>query len=274
MKSKLLLIVLYFVVFTSTAQDTNQYLWSRRGVYDIQQNDVWTVDILQNVYISHHSVIDKYDSIGTLKFSQSIKSLGEMKQLTPINSMKLVHFSEEQQTLCLFDNTLTVNGNCKELIESEIYNASYIASSERSDKIWVYDNVNSNLKLIDLEGKRAQEIELLNIKGMLGIEDIIEIKERFGKLYILDEKKGIYIFDMYGSFIDYLEFSGGTSMDANDKSVFVSNGHEMTIMAIDGTYTIDVPLPEEEVINFKLRNQTFYLRTAKNVHKYTLQFSN
>lgn len=275
MKTKIVLILSFSVqMLFVRSQDTLSYGWNMRGTYNLEEGDVWSVDILENVYISHHSVINKYDSVGFLKFSQSIKSLGEMKQMTPINSMKLVHFSEEQQTLCIFDNTLTRNGDCKELIESEIYNASYIASSERSDKIWVYDNVNSNLKLIDLEGKHAQEIEIINIRGVLGIENIVEIKERYGNLYILDQLKGVYIFDIYGSFIDYFEFTGGKSIEANSQSIFILGDNEMTIKAINDEYTVSIPLPEEGVINIKLRNQTFFLRSPKNVYKYTLQFSN
>lgn len=267
-----LFILFLFIQYTGLTQDSVNYQWQLHKTFPLEKDHQWTVDALSNMYISHHSVIDKYDSLGNLKFSQSIKSLGEMKQMLPINSMKMVHFSEEQQTLCFFDNTLTQNGDCKELIESGVFNASYISVSERSDKLWVYDNVNSNLKLIDLEGKVAQEIELTNIKGVLGIESIVEVKEKFNRLFILDAHKGVFVFDIYGSFIDRYEIVGGKDLDANDQSIFVLQDNNLTVIALDRSYEMLIPLPDDDIIEFSLINQTFFLRSPQNVYKYTLQF--
>ena len=192
-------IVIVFVAVASVvfSQDDLSFTWHNEINYEIGERETWSVDGLLNVYISKNGAIDKYDSVGTLKFSQSIKALGKMTQLVPINTMKLVHFSEEQQTLCFLDNTLSTLDDCIELIDKNVINASYISSSNQPNKVWVLDNLNSRLLLIPLEGNSQQQ-EIQNLKGILAIESITQIIERGNNLLVLDPEKGVYVFDMYG----------------------------------------------------------------------------
>ena len=75
-------------------------VWRLEGEYKIGKNEVWSTDILGNVYITDQKVIEKYDSTGVKKFSQSVKSFGKITEIRPVNTMKLVLFSEDQQILC------------------------------------------------------------------------------------------------------------------------------------------------------------------------------
>ena len=101
-----LLVIVFLTSYSTFAQDSVSYTWDDKGTVTINENEVWALDAFENVYVSNNEVINKFDSEGELMFSQSIKSLGRMTQMVLINTMKLVHFSEEQQTLCYFDNTL------------------------------------------------------------------------------------------------------------------------------------------------------------------------
>lgn len=241
--------------------------------YDLQADDVWSVDRLENVYISNNSVINKYDSVGVLKFTQSIKSMGNMTAFLPINTMKLVHFSEEQQTLCYFDNTLTPTDDCLELIEREVFNASMIASSERSDKVWIYDQVNSSLRLLDLEGDKFQSVRIDNLRGVLELDNIAQIKERYNQLVILDSVRGAFIFDMYGSFVDHISIKGAIQVDANENALFILFEDRLHSVPFNGAEAVDISLPISDVQGFALNNQSFFLRTSQHVHKYRLQIS-
>jgi len=82
---------------------------------------VWNIDNLGNIYAIQNEVIVKFDSTGKQTFSQSIKSLGRISEIEPINSMKIVLFSEEQQNICFLDNTLSLNGNCKNFEEFDVH---------------------------------------------------------------------------------------------------------------------------------------------------------
>ena len=241
--------------------DTIVFSWSKVYSYDINPEEVWVVDGIGNVYISQNGVINKYDTTGVLKFTQSIKSLGKMQQLLPVNSMKLVHFSEEQQTLCYLDNTLTPFNDCIELSDQGFVNASLVSSSGRSDMIWVYDNVNSKLVLLPMQENQQNRQEIDNLTGILGVANVSQIIERGNQLYMVDEGNVIYIFDLYGSLIEFKEEKGVKSIDVNDKVLFILIEKElkMHLSKFDTYYT--VPLPVEGIVDFRFRNQQFFLRT-------------
>lgn len=268
--SILILIVLPLSVF---GQDSLSYEWKEVGKYGIKAEGIWSADGLENVFVSQKTVLNKYDSIGDLKFSQSIKSLGQSTQFLPINTMKLVNFSEDQQTLCFFDNTLTRSEDCLELADRDIVYASMIASSERSDKLWVYDNINSNLHLIDLEGNKLQELQISNLKGVLGLNDICQIKERFNRLFVVDSLKGVYIFDMYGSLTDKIDMKGAVCVDANESTAFILTADELISHGLKTAFEAKIELPRPSISEFILENRSFFLRTEKNVYKYQLQIS-
>ena len=127
---------------------------------------VWNIDDLQNVYLIQGSTLIKCDSSGKQLFSQSIKSIGNVAQIEPVNALKIAVFSEEQQSICLFDNTLTLNGECNYLDKFGIRNAKFIARSNRPNLFWIYDQFNSTLLLIDIiSNKTIQKVD--NIKGLI-----------------------------------------------------------------------------------------------------------
>jgi len=254
----------------SFAQDTVSVDWVLEHSYTVDSADTWSVDGLENVYISHKGVINKYDSVGVNKFTQSIKSLGKMEQFLPINTMKLVHFSSDQQTLCFFDNTLTRSQDCIDLAEHEIYNATRVAVSSRPDKLWVVDNINSELTLMDLTQNKNQEIQIENLRGVLDLNGISEIIERDNRLFILDEDRGVYLFDIYGSLIKFIQIKGIQDIDAIGQSLFMLDGSKLKVSNIRTADIQVLNLPQKDVIDFAVSNRAIFLRTKSNVYKYRL----
>ena len=61
---------------SSHAQDTLSFEWAEKGTLEIDSNSHWTLDGLNNNLTISGSVISKIDSVGQIKFTQSIKSLG------------------------------------------------------------------------------------------------------------------------------------------------------------------------------------------------------
>lgn len=265
-------LVLFCFGIQLNAQDTISHNWKKVISYSVDSNEVWNVDVLEYVYISKSSEINKFDSVGVLKFNQSIKSLGRMEQLIPINTMKLIHFSSEQQTLCYFDNTLTQTSDCVELSDRDIINAKLISKSSRPDQVWVFDNLNSTLSLLSVEGNvQSQKID--NLRGVLNINNISQIIERNNYLFILDSEKGVYVFDLYGSLIEFKEIEGVKSIDAFGNSLFMLTDNGLKISFLDDNQVLDISLPQGDFSELKYVNQYFYLRSSKSVDKYILQIS-
>lgn len=256
-------------VFVAGAQESS---WRKVLDYPASAESVWSVDGLENVFISEFGLINKFDSVGRLKFSQSIKALGNTSRIVPVNTMKLVHFSEEQQSLCYLDNTLTPLDDCIDLSQEGIVNAVMVSGSSQPNKLWILDNLNSRLLLLPLDNV-YQPQEVVNLRGTLDINDIVTLKERNNEVLLLDRNKGVYIFDLYGTLLEFIEAKEILDVDANEQLLFLMYRDKMDIRALKTGEMFSVPLPVSGITGFEYRNRFFYFRTANAVHKFALQFS-
>lgn len=197
MKIRVTILFVYFIFFVNHSQIIIEDTEEKNYTF-LKAVSVWNIDELQNVYLIQGSTLIKCDSSGKQLFSQSIKSIGNVAQIEPINALKIAVFSEEQQSICLFDNTLTLNGECNYLDKFGIRNAKLISRSNRPNLFWIYDQFNSTLLLIDIiSNKTIQKVD--NIKGLIlkGEEEneVEKIQEFNNHLYLFDSKETIYEFD-------------------------------------------------------------------------------
>lgn len=158
----------------------------------------------------------KMDTTGTLMFQQSVKAFGEITDMDLVNPMKYLVFFREQQLIGFFDNTFTPYQSKTRLSDLNVSYATLVCYSMQFDRIWVFDQDNSKLILFNNEGKRTLETE--NLNGMIGLEEPVQMMERLGNLYVVDEDRGVYIFDMFGSLVNFVEVKGikWIQVDANN----------------------------------------------------------
>lgn len=260
------------MMFTSHAQDSLGYQWNELQSYPVKESEIWHVDVLEYYFASDNGTINKYSIDGKLMFSQSIKSLGQIKDFVSINTSKLIHFSEEQQTLCYFDNTLTKLDDCVDLTEEGLINVTMISASSQPNKVWVFDSFNSRLLLLSLNRLNQQQ-EVLNIIGTLDIKEVSQIKERGNRLFVVDPTKGVYIFDLYGSLIEFIPEKGVIQVDGHEKAMFTLHKDKMRVRFFDSNKFDDVMLPMSSISGFMYRNQHFFFKSKDAVHKFELQIS-
>lgn len=266
MKNKL---SIFFSILCFALIAQPKFQWIEKATYNIDSTDNWTADVLGNVYISKRELVQKYDSIGNYKFSQSQKSVGRISSIQAINTMKMIVFSEEQQAMCFLDNTLTPYESCVNFEDQNIGNATKVAVSSQPDKFWVYDQLNSRLQLLSLvQISQAQEIE--NLKGLLNSIQIAFMFEHNSNLYIVDFSQGIYCLDMYGSLLNFIKKSNfkGFQVDVKFHYFIV----EDSVLVIDNETNAEfkVNCPINELIDFKKIGNNYYFRTAKEIKKYQL----
>lgn len=273
MKAFLFIALLLNLTPSVNAQTLDSIEWIKNGEYSIGQNDVWSVDVLGNVYITKNKVLQKFDSSGVLKFSQSIKSFGRIKEIQFINTMKLVTFSEEQQTVCVLDNTLTLIDECLDLSNYDIGNASHFAVSGQPDKLWVVDLLNSKLLLLSLNGTNQFQ-EIKNLTGILNLYQIEAIKEIENHLFLLDSKGDIYEFDLYGSLINVHKFGFFKSFTVKDESFVLLLNDQLNIRHLNKSSNEFIKLPTNGINDFKLSGKFFYFRTENKILKYSLRLHN
>ncbi len=260
-------ILTIFASFVVLSQ--NEVNWTQKASFSIDSNDIWTIDVLGNTYITKKETIQKYDSLGKFKFSQSQKSSGRLSSIQTINTMKLVAFSEEQQEICFFDNTLTPYESC---IDFEDYNISYassVAVSSQPDKFWVYDQLNSRLHLLSLEQTdQAQEIE--NIKGMLNSIQLTSMFENNQFLYLIDLNQGVFILDIYGSIVNFIKRKNFKSFQVDEQNYYFTQEDNLLIINKETNQETTLPLPFNGIFEFKKSINGYFFRSSKEIRKYHL----
>jgi hypothetical protein len=269
---KFVFVILVLVMCNSFLAQKDSIQWTRSFEKELGVDEAWTTDILGNLILTRRNVIEKYDSTGRLLFSQSIRSIGKISQLAPVNAMKLFVFSEEQQSLCVMDNTLSLSERCNDLADFDIGMAVHIAASGQSDRVWVLDQPNSRLLLVRL-GRTATSQEIKNLNGILNIAEVSDISEYNNELYLTDYTRGVYRFDQYGSFIDFYPVEACDHLSVVNGTMLTLCSGELTLTELITGKKIVLQVPEEGVKAFRNLGNNFWFRTENKVINYRLSLN-
>jgi len=262
------LFLILFLTLGVSAQDK----WMAVDTFPLTETSVWAVDLVGNLYLSDMDVLSKYDTSGQKSFSQSFKALGRIADIQAINTMKLLLFSAEQQSFALVDNTLSAANTSYELSDLGFGYVSLMAASAQPNKLWVYDQLNSKLVLLDY-GRSGQQQELLNIRGILGASEIKLMFERDQKLYLQDGQHKVYVLDLYGSLLHLVDDIHGPLMHGEKDKLYWNHAEE-------GLLELDIATGEKRKIAMPLQPiekwegtvQILYLQKGTSLFKFKGNF--
>jgi hypothetical protein len=262
MLKKIILFLLLAVVSVVKAQENN---WKLEKEFLIEKDGVWSVDELNNLYVSSNNILSKTDSLGNLKFQQSIKSFGDLSAIEIINSMKIVAFSEEQQSICFFDNTLTQSDKFIDLSEFNIVSGRFISHTSQQEKLWVLDQQNSTLFLISLN-RSNQFQEISNLSGLLSLNEITFITEEKNQLFVADKSGKICIFDLYGSLKNCFEFPVFDALTIKGDFIIGCKNDQIEFFNTKKLENKKLFFPIKGVKECKLSGNYFYFRTDNKIY--------
>ena len=232
-----------------------------------EQNQLWIPDNTGNVYLYGKKTLTKASQGQLPSFSQSIKSIGNIDQILPVNALKTYLFSKDQQQLCLIDNTLSMQSQCLDLEEFDILYALVCAISSRPDLVYVYDQFNSSLYLIDTKNNTVVQ-KVSNLEGVLGHQlEISEMLEYNNDLFIKTIQNEIFELDMFlnlkkkftslhGELLFYKEYIVELK---NDTLVFEH-------MVSEEIKTIQLPNISKDKL--KINGNSFYFSNDKEISVY------
>ena len=199
----------------------------------------------------------KMDTTGNLMFQQSVKAFGDITDMDLVNPMKYLVFFREQQLIGFFDNTFTPYQTKTRLSDLDVSYATLVCYSMQFDRIWVFDQDNSKLILFNSEGKRTLETE--NLYGMIGLKEPIQMLERFGNLYLVDEGRGVYIFDMFGALINFVEVPNIQWIDVYANNFFYIDKAQLCGYNFKAKSKFSTPISGVPYPQFQLVKQKFYV---------------
>lgn len=200
----------------------------------------------------------KMDTTGNQMFQQSVKAYGRITDMDVINPMKYLVFFREQQMIGFFDNTFSPYQQKTRLADLNVSYATLVCYSMQFDRFWVYDQDNSKLILFNSHGKRTAETE--NLNGLVNLQEPVQMLERNGMLYLVDEHRGVYIFDMFGSLINFVKVTNieWIQVDENNFYYFLDEQFCMYNFKTNSFFKIEVTGNYESVFQLN-KGKVFFL---------------
>jgi len=174
--------------------------------------DKSVVDDFGNVFITNtQGDIQKINAKCEKTLVYSPTKTGIIKQIDIWSQFKIFALFEEFQEFILLDRFLTTPVK----YEFSTFNLGYISNATLNyqREIWVVDESDFSLKLLNYESKNIITSQQLNQYLDPTNHSIIGIKEFRGKLFIFDAITGVLIFDNLGNFISKINAKGINSFN-------------------------------------------------------------
>lgn len=159
-----------FLILFSLSMYTHAQVWQlEKELNLINPSQEWVLDEWGQLYQwKENSLSVRNEQTGQL-FQESFKYFGQISGVYPLNGLRSLIFSEEQQMIGILDNTLQLKGSSINLSEQGFEFVTAIASSARPDFIWLFDQYRERLILFNINTAKAVQI-IDNCFG--GIKDL------------------------------------------------------------------------------------------------------
>jgi hypothetical protein len=210
---------------------------------------------------------EKGDSVGV--FNQVTK-YGKLSYVDAQNPWKTILFYENFSTIVLLDKYLNVLTNIN-LRKQNIFGVKTVASSY-DNNIWLFDEQENKLKKIDDAGKVLSEtVDFRQIFD--SVPSPVQIVDRDGFVYLYDPKKGVYVFDYYGSFKNRLPFLNWKDITVIEKNLYGFDDKNLYSYSLGSLSLKQYPLPAtfKNYSSLKVGTNKIYFLKDNNLQVYSLQ---
>lgn len=263
------IVFILFSFFSVFGLKSQLQLAKKSEIFLSEQNMQWIPDVMGNILFFEGNQLYKGQNGQLPNFSQSIKSIGEISQLLPINAFKTILFSRDQQQVCILDNTFSPNGNCTDLDEFNIQNAKFTATSARPNLLYVFDAFNSSLYTIDLMLKSTAQ-SVLNIRALVGKDLVVKaLKEHNNQLFMLTEDASVFVFDMFLNLKGQLK-TPYESLTFWNNYIVRLNENNLDFLSLENnavSYRIQCPIAD----GLKIHGNSFYFSKEGVISTYELK---
>ena len=247
-------IILFFFVFLFNNAFAND------SIVIGQASKYVITDKLGQVYIVNTAdELVKYNAQGQQQFIYFDRTLGEISYIDATNPFQVLVFFEDFQTVVWLDRTLNPMSTIH-LSDFGFFQLNTIAVAS-DNRLWIYDNTTFQIKKIDNQGEVIVEsMELNNLTTNLNPNFIIEKNNR---IYLNNPITGIYVFDIFGQYIETIPILNLTTFQIIDGQLWYQNKTEFNSYHFKTLQTEIIDLPfriEAKQTVFKQKNNWFWVK--------------
>jgi hypothetical protein len=226
-------------------------------------------DQLGNVFaLSSSGQLKKYNAnLDSMGVFNEVRRYGKLYSISADNSLRSLLYFKEYRIILVLDRLMQVV-NKIDIRKANIFQAQAVAQGY-DNTIWVFDEQESRLKKLDLNGKLLFETADLRLvfNETLAPSTIFDAA---GFVYLYDADKGLYIFDYYGALKNRIALIGWTSVQAIGKKIIgLKNGKVMVYTPGDiDIKEMQLPFPISMSHQIRFTLNAIYVRDSTGITQY------
>jgi hypothetical protein len=176
------------------------------------------VDNFGNIYLSHDSELKKYLANGKFFARYSNLQLGEISTVDVTNPLKILLYYKDLQQIIFLDNQLSINSEAVSLVNLG-YEQTDLVCSSVNNSFWIYNKQNNELLRFNEASKQVAATG--NLKQVLQTNLTPNfMMEHNGNLYLNCPETGIYMFDIFGTFIKIISIKNMQNFKVNETILY------------------------------------------------------
>ena len=186
-----------------------------------------SADGLGNLYKVIGNKLSKITNKNDSTLYYSNLNNGSISEIDTRNSLEIMLFFKEQQTIIMLDNSLAKTSEIS-LISQNFPFVDLVCLSNRDNSFWLYSSEKQELKKVD---KNLKTINLTKNIAQILNKNIspIQMIEYANSVYILDEKEGVFIFDLFGNYIKTIPLFGAKRMKIHNQVITYKTNEELIL---------------------------------------------
>lgn len=260
-------LLLFLLGFTPIQFAQKWQLETELQLLDTAQH--WTIDEWGQLYQWKENAISVQNSQTNQILRESFKNFGQISAIHPLNGLRILIFSEEQQMIGILDNTLQMKGEAINLSDYGFSYVSAVAKSSRPDYIWLFDQYRSRLILFNLSSRTSSQL----IDNAFGKEFNPQIQQLFeyqSDLYCLLQNGQLFHFDRNLTRIDQTQISSEFQLFSNINKLLLANTFEIKELN-SATNGLVHDFPSGEHFLKQVFNDLYYFQRGQKIYVYKLK---
>lgn len=226
-----------------------------------KQADFFTTDNLGDSYLIKGHEVFKYLPDGNLQYTFSNLSYGNISFVDATNPLKILVFYRDFSRIVFLDNTLSESKLPITLQDMELEQASAVCTSF-DNGLWVYDQVNFQLVRFDQDLRITQDVKNVNQLARETIQPDFMV-EVGNWLYLNDPEKGVFVFDLFGTFFKKVPLVGLHNFQVFDEDIFYFDEGKLRSYHLRKMEEHEYILPEQDCIAARMEKERLMLLKSK-----------
>lgn len=228
--------------------------------------DFFTVDPLGNIFIAEAGAIIKIDGSTGKKYHFSNPMYGNFGFIDSSNPLNILAFSADLGIIAFLDKQLVE----KDVIKTDddfFYDKPILACNSRLEGFWIYQHEYRQISRLNRKSQVLASTIALNQLDHDFSQPcfMIEVDSR---LYVSDNKKGIFVFDIFGGFLFKIPLKNVCKFQVIDNYIVYLTKKHLCLYNFFIHEEKVFMLPVDDAKTGVVRHPYIYIHTKKGVKKY------